>query len=69
MKTLSRKARYALRALYALADDQSHAPVLSADRAAREGIPHKLLLELIRLGLRKPGILGQGPGGHVIYGG
>ena len=56
MKTLSRKARYALRALYALADDQSHAPVLIADLAAREHIPHKFL-ELILLELRNAGIL------------
>jgi Rrf2 family protein len=68
MKTLSRKARYALRALYALADDPAGGPVLIADLAAREQIPHKFL-ELILLELRNAGILrskkGKG-GGYAL---
>jgi Rrf2 family protein len=68
MKTLSRKARYALRALYALADEHTNGPVLIADLAAREKIPHKFL-ELILLELRNAGILrskkGKG-GGYAL---
>jgi Rrf2 family protein len=68
MTTLSRKARYALRALYALANDQSNGPVLIADLAEREHIPHKFL-ELILLELRNAGILrskkGKG-GGYAL---
>ena len=56
MTTLSRKARYALRALYALANDETGGPVLIADLAERERIPHKFL-ELILLELRNAGIL------------
>ena len=52
MTTLSRKARYALRALYALAADEGRGPVLIADLAERERIPRKfleaILLELSR---------------------
>jgi Rrf2 family protein len=68
MTTLSRKARYALRALYALANDDSGGPVLIADLAEREHIPHKFL-ELILLELRNAGILrskkGKG-GGYAL---
>jgi Rrf2 family protein len=68
MTTLSRKARYALRALYALANDESNGPVLIADLAERERIPHKFL-ELILLELRNAGILrskkGKG-GGYAL---
>jgi Rrf2 family protein len=68
MMTLSRKARYALRALYALASDEARGPVLIADLAGRERIPHKFL-ELILLELRHAGILrskkGKG-GGYAL---
>jgi Rrf2 family protein len=68
MTTLSRKARYALRALYALANDETGGPVLIADLAEREHIPHKFL-ELILLELRNAGILrskkGKG-GGYAL---
>ena len=68
MTTLSRKARYALRALYALAGDESRQPQLIADLAEREHIPHKFL-ELILLELRNAGILrskkGKG-GGYAL---
>jgi Rrf2 family protein len=56
MTTLSRKARYALRALYVLANDEARGPVLIAELAERERIPHKFL-ELILLELRNAGIL------------
>ena len=68
MTTLSRKARYALRALYALANDEARGPVLIAELAERERIPHKFL-ELILLELRNAGILrskkGKG-GGYAL---
>lgn len=68
MTTLSRKARYALRALYALANDETRGPVLIAELAEREHIPHKFL-ELILLELRNAGILrskkGKG-GGYAL---
>lgn len=56
MTNLSRKARYALRALYALAADEARGPVLIADLAERERIPRKFL-EAILLELKNAGIL------------
>lgn len=68
MMALSRKTRYALRALYALGGDEARGPVLIADLAARERIPRKFL-ELILLELRNAGILrskkGKG-GGYAL---
>jgi Rrf2 family protein len=68
MTTLSRKARYALRALYALAGNEARGPVLIADLAERENIPKKFL-EAILLELKNAGILqskkGKG-GGYVL---
>jgi Rrf2 family protein len=68
MQTVSMKARYALRALYALAVDEARAPVLIADLAERERIPRKFL-EAILLELRNAGILqskkGKG-GGYAL---
>jgi Rrf2 family protein len=68
MQTLSKKARYALQALYALAHDEANHPVLIADLAERERIPHKFL-ESILLELRNAGILrskkGKG-GGYAL---
>jgi|SRR3954470_3377776 Rrf2 family protein len=68
MTTLSRKARYALRALYALAGGEGTGPVLIADLAARERIPRKFL-EAILLELKNAGILqskkGKG-GGYAL---
>src|SRR3954453_737239 len=68
MTTLSRKARYALRPLYALANDETGGPVLIADLAEGEHIPHKFL-ELILVGVRNAGILrskkGKG-GGYAL---
>jgi len=56
MTNLSRKARYALRALYALAGDDARGPVLIADLAEREKIPRKFL-EAILLELKNAGVL------------
>ena len=68
MTNLSRKARYALRALYALAADEARGPVLIADLAERENIPRKFL-ETILLELKNAGILkskkGKG-GGYAL---
>ncbi|HXJ20036.1 MAG TPA: Rrf2 family transcriptional regulator, partial [Polyangia bacterium] len=68
MTNLSRKARYALRALYALAADDARGPVLIADLAERENIPRKFL-ETILLELKNAGILkskkGKG-GGYAL---
>jgi Rrf2 family protein len=68
MTSLSRKARYALRALYALAADEGRGPVLIADLAERERIPRKFL-EAILLELKNAGVLqskkGKG-GGYAL---
>jgi len=68
MTNLSRKARYALRALYALAADETRGPVLIADLAGRENIPRKFL-EAILLELKNAGVLkskkGKG-GGYAL---
>jgi Rrf2 family protein len=56
MTNLSRKARYALRALYALSAEETRGPVLIADLAEREKIPHKFL-ETILLELKNAGVL------------
>jgi Rrf2 family protein len=65
---MSRKARYALRALYALAADEARGPVLIADLAEREKIPRKFL-EAILLELKNAGVLkskkGKG-GGYAL---
>jgi Rrf2 family protein len=53
---MSRKARYALRALYALAADEARGPVLISELAEREKIPRKFL-EAILLELKNAGIL------------
>ena len=53
---MSRKARYALRALYALSAEEARGPVLIADLAEREKIPHKFL-ETILLELKNAGVL------------
>ncbi|MBI2149236.1 MAG: Rrf2 family transcriptional regulator [Acidobacteria bacterium] len=66
---LSMKAKYGLRALTILAKEYGKGPVLIADLAKQERIPHKFL-ELILLDLKKKGILhskkGKGGGYHLI---
>ena len=65
---LSMKAKYGLRALTVLAREYGQGPVLIADLAAMERIPHKFL-ELILLELKRKGILqskkGKGGGYHL----
>src|SRR5689334_9000439 len=53
---LSRKAKYAIKALLALAEHEHGEPVRISDLARAEQIPPKFL-ELILLGLRNQGIL------------
>jgi Rrf2 family protein len=65
---LSKKAKYAIKALLALADGARNQPVRIADLARAEQIPPKFL-ELILLGLKNQGILqsrkGKG-GGYLL---
>jgi Rrf2 family protein len=65
---ISKKTKYALKALYHLAGQPSSQPVLIADLAKAENIPKKFL-EFILLSLRKGGILqsriGKG-GGYYL---
>ena len=65
MTSLSRKGRYALRALYALAAHEGGGPMLIADLAARETIPRKFL-EAILLELKNAGILYSKGGGYAL---
>ncbi len=66
---LSKKAKYALRALLFLAREHGGGPVLISDLAEREKIPKKIL-ELILLDLKHQGILqskkGKG-GGYFLW--
>jgi Rrf2 family protein len=65
---LSKKAKYAIKALLALADHQRDEPMRIHDLARREQIPPKFL-ELILLGLKNQGVLrsqkGKG-GGYLL---
>jgi len=65
---LSKKAKYAIKALLALADGRREEPVRIVDLARKEQIPPKFL-ELILLALRNQGILqsrkGKG-GGYML---
>ena len=65
---LSMKAKYGLRALSYLTREYGQGPVLIADMASSERIPHKFL-ELILLDLKRKGILqskkGKGGGYHL----
>jgi Rrf2 family protein len=65
---LSKKAKYAIKALLALAEGEREEPIRIADLARAEQIPPKFL-ELILLGLRNQGILqsrkGKG-GGYLL---
>lgn len=66
---LSKKAKYALKALLLLAEEYGNGPVLISDLAEREGIPKKFL-ELILLELKKQGVLQskKGKGGGYLLG-
>src|SRR4029079_12221018 len=65
---LSKRSKYAIKALLALADHEGGEPVRIADLAHEEQIPPKFL-ELILLGLKNQGILqsrkGKG-GGYLL---
>ncbi len=69
MYALSKKAKYGLRALFALAQRNNSEPVLIADLAQEERIPKKFL-ELILLELKNNGILAskKGKGGGYFLG-
>ncbi len=69
MALLSKKSKYALRALMALAQKGDAKPVLIAALANEEGIPKKFL-ELILLELKNKGILQskKGKGGGYFMG-
>lgn len=56
MKTLSRKSKYALRALYYLTREHGKGPALISSISSCEQIPHKFL-ELILLQLRDSGFV------------
>lgn len=65
---ISKKSKYALKALMSLARRQDQGPVLIADLASQEQLPRKFL-ELILLELRNSGVLqsrkGKG-GGYLL---
>src|SRR5258708_19020746 len=66
---LSKKSKYALKAMLVLAKEYGQGPVLISDLAQREGIPRKFL-ELILLELKNQGILQskKGKGGGYFLG-
>jgi Rrf2 family protein len=66
LKTLSKKGKYALRALYHLAREQGRGPVLIATLAQQECIPHKFL-ELILLHLKNNGLVESKKGRNGGY--
>ena len=66
---LSKKSKYALKAMLVLAKEYGQGPVLISDMARRESIPHKFL-ELILLELKHQGLLRskKGKGGGYFLG-
>jgi Rrf2 family protein len=68
MKTLSKKCKYALQALYGLTAEYGKGPVLISTLSKRQRIPHKFL-EVILWELKQRGILeskkGKG-GGYLL---
>ena len=69
MQMLSKKSKYAIRALLVLAQQRDQSPVQIADLAEREDIPKKFL-EIILLELKNAGILQskKGKGGGYLLG-
>src|SRR5271168_5224192 len=65
---LSKKSKYALKAMMVLAKEYGQGPILISDIAEREGVPRKFL-ELILLELKNQGLLqskkGKG-GGYAL---
>jgi Rrf2 family protein len=66
VKTLSQKAKYGLRALYALARKYGEGPVMVGHLAEEEEIPKKFL-ELILLELKNMGVVASKKGKHGGY--
>jgi Rrf2 family protein len=66
LKTLSKKSKYALRALYHLARERGRGPVLIATLSNQESIPHKFL-ELILLHLKSNGLVESKKGRNGGY--
>ena len=66
---LSKKSKYALKAMMVLAKEYGQGPVLISDLAQREAIPRKFL-ELILLELKNQGLLQskKGKGGGYFLG-
>jgi Rrf2 family protein len=63
---MSRKCKYGLKAMIALAREHGRGPILIADLAEREAIPKKFL-EAILLGLKNRGLLHSRKGPHGGY--
>ena len=61
MRFISKKTKYGLRALYALARNYGHGPMLVSAIAEQEAIPKKFL-ELILLSLKSNAIVDSKPG-------
>lgn len=70
MRQLSKRTQYGLRALYALARQYEHGPVLITRLAREESIPRKFL-EQILLSLKTSGLVlskkGRGGGYHLAH--
>jgi Rrf2 family protein len=66
LKTLSKKGKYALRALYHLTREYGRGPVLIATLAQKESIPHKFL-ELILLHLKNNNLVESKKGRNGGY--
>lgn len=66
---LSRKAKYGLKALLALAHEEGRGPVLVSDLAGRDALPRKFL-ETILLELKRHGVVQskKGKGGGYFLG-
>ena len=66
MKTLSKKCKYALEALYYLGREYGNGPILIGTLAESQAIPHKFL-EVILLELRHRGMVDSKKGRHGGY--
>jgi Rrf2 family protein len=66
LKTLSKKCKYALEALYYLGREYGNGPILIGTLAERQTIPHKFL-EVILLELRHRGLVDSKKGRHGGY--
>ncbi|HYZ85230.1 MAG TPA: Rrf2 family transcriptional regulator [Bryobacteraceae bacterium] len=66
MKTLSKKCKYALQALYGLSAEYGKAPVLISTLSEKQRIPHKFL-EVILWELKQRGLVESKKGKHGGY--